>query len=271
MLVCPYTTEKTGWAQERVRIAPASGGVELQELYIVRSTALDAAKEADLTNMKLGLWFTADWKMDKRSPPLVHLQSLNAIEDDSGRLLSTPSRLKQVEFLRGEVRSNEWRSSGGKEGPVIDMLLDAPGRGAAKLKSIKGKARVSLTKQVILRFDQLPAINGKVLEHADMKGLAAMKLRFSVEEKDGDVSATVSAPVNYASPWNRGRLFDWDLLEGEKELRLSSEAVSPDGEGVSVEKTYRRRTIKGVSLRLVVLDDVESKDFSFDFQNVELP
>ena len=40
---------------------------------------------------------------------------------------------------------------------------------------------------------------------------------------------------------------------------------------MTVEKTYRRRTIKGLSLRVVVLDAIETKTFNFDFQNVPLP
>jgi len=50
--------------------------------------------------------------------------------------------------------------------------------------------------------------------------------------------------VNYASPWNRGLLDDWDLMDGDKKLDLS-QGDDGGGDGVNVEKTYRDRTIKG--------------------------
>ena len=271
-LLCQTLTETAVRAQETTRIAPASGGVEFEEIRIVRWAALGAVKEADVTNMQLGLWFAADWNpTDYRSPALIHLQSLSAVEDDTGRLLSTEKRLQHLQYLRGEVRGGTWKSSGGKQGPVVSFLLDAPARGANRLKAIKGKARVTLTKTVNLRFQDLAAVNGKILDHPDLKSLAAMKLRFSVVEKDGLVCAKLSAPVNYASPWNRGRLLDWDVLDGEKEIGLSSEQTLPEGEAVTVGKTYRHRMFKDLSLRLIVLDTVESKTLNFDFQNVELP
>jgi len=244
--------------------------VELDEIHIVRRTALGAVKEADLTNMQLGLWFAADWE-PKDALPLIHIQSLSAVEDDTGHLLSTEKRLQDVMYLRGEVRGRAWKSSGGKQGPVVSLLLEAPARGAHKLKGIKGKAKIILTKNVSLTFQNVAAINGKDLEHPDIKSLAAMKLRFSIEEKDGRVSAKLSAPVKYASPWDRGRLHDWDVMDGGKEISLASEGTRGAGEGVTVERTYRRRTLKGLSLRLVVLEPVESKTFDFDFQDVALP
>lgn len=265
----------SGWtarAQERARIAPASNGVELDEINIVRRVALDSERGADLTNMQLGLWFAADWKpADKGFRTLIQIQSLDAVEDDTGRILSTQERLKQIEYLRGEVRGNTWNSSGGKQGPVVSLLLDAPARGANKLKAIKGKAHVSLTKAVTLTFNDLAAINGKVLDHPDLKSLAAMKLKFSIEMSDGEVSATLSAPVNYASPRNHGPLQEWAVMDGKKPISLSSERTIGLAAGVTVERTYDRASFKDLSLRLVVLNAVESKTFEFDFREVSLP
>src|SRR5262245_5953014 len=96
--LCQSLVDRRAQAQETTRIAPASNGVEIEEIQIVRSTALGAAKEADLTNMQLGLWFSADRETkNSRSTPLIHLQELSAIEDDTGRVLSTDKRLKQIE------------------------------------------------------------------------------------------------------------------------------------------------------------------------------
>ncbi|HSQ55951.1 MAG TPA: hypothetical protein VLM40_09395, partial [Gemmata sp.] len=228
--LCHSVAAGTAQAQRKTRIAPASNGVEIDEIYIARRTALGAVKEADLTNMQLGLWFSADWEAkDGRSTPLIHLQELSAIEDDTGRVLTTEKRLKEIEQLRGEVRGNTWKSFGRKQGPVLSLLLDAPARGAGKIKSVKGKAQVTITKPITLTFKDLAAVNGKILEHSDFKDLAAMKLRFSVENKDGSVSAKLSAPVNYASPWNRGRLQNWDVMDGGKRISLSSEGRSTEG------------------------------------------
>jgi len=54
-LLCQTPIGSTARAQETTRIAPASGGVEFDEIHIVRRVALGAVKEADLTNMQLGL------------------------------------------------------------------------------------------------------------------------------------------------------------------------------------------------------------------------
>lgn len=258
-------------ADDAVRIAPASDGVEIEEVHIVRRSALGVVKGADLTNMRLSLWFSAEWEGDTgREPMLVHLRELSAIEDDTGCLLSTERRLRSVEEVKGEVRQNTWKRAGGKSGPVTSLRLDAPARGADKLKEIKGKAEVTLTKRVVLTFDDLAAIEGKVLEHPDLKALRDMKIRFSVSEKGGTVSARLSAPENFTSPWNRGRLYDWDIMDGEEELRPSS-IGGAEGEGTTEEKTYRGRMAKGLSLRLTVLETVETKTFKFHFKDVDLP
>jgi hypothetical protein len=119
VLLCRPLSDRTAWAQEGTRIAPASDGVEIEELHIVRWSALGAVKGADLTNMRLGLWFSADWKAsDADSPPLIHLQELSTIRDDTGLVLSTEKRLKEIGYLRGEVRGSVWQISGGKQGPV---------------------------------------------------------------------------------------------------------------------------------------------------------
>ena len=61
------------------------------------------------------------------------------------------------------------------------------------------------------------------------------------------------------------------MIDDEKEIELSSEGVSPKNGGVAVEKTYDRPNIKGWSLRLTVLEPVETKTFNFDFRSVPLP
>lgn len=270
-LVAASLIPRPARADDSVRIAPASGGVEIDGITVARRSALGASKKADLTNMRLELWFAAEWKANgSQSPALVHLKELSAIEDDTGHLLSTKGRLEHVKELEGEVRQNTWKGGGGEGGPVMTMKLDAPARGAAKIKAIKGKAEVTLTRKVDLTFDDLAAIDGEVLEHPDLKALKDMKIRFSVSEKGGTVSARLSAPEEFSSPWDRGRLHDWDIFDGEDELRPSS-IGGVLGEKTTEEKTYRGRTIRGLSLRLVVVEPVETKTFNFHFKDVDLP
>jgi len=269
-----FLLDRSAKGHEPGRITPASGGVELEEINIVRRTALGAVAGADLTNMELKLYFPAVWTRQERvenANYLIHFESLTNIEDDTGKLLSTEGRLKEIQYLRGDVQGDELKGGGRAGGPIARLLLEAPARKAEKIKAIKGKAQISLAKTVNLTFKDLAAINGKLLEHTDLKGLQHLKLRFSIQEKDGNVIATVTAPAKYTSPWNLGRLHHWDLFKGEQEIELSSEAVLPDNQGIAVEKRYARPSFKGLSLRLVVLDPVESKTFNFDFRNVDLP
>ncbi len=257
-----------------MRVAPASDGVELSEIRIERRIALAAVKYADLTNMRLELWFPRNWKQ-KPLPDfaLIQFESLDPIEDDTGKLLSTEKRLRNIEAVSTEVRVGINHPGYGTFGPSIRLLLDAPAHGATRIKAIRGKARVSLCEPVELRFDDLTAWNDKHLEHADLKDLKAMKLRFSSEEKGDQVTAKIWAPVNYASPWKRGRLDNWQLREGKESLSVTREAVKGDGDGigVTVEQTYERPTIKRLSLYLTVLKPVETKTFEFNFKDVELP
>lgn len=268
------TPVRPAGADDSVRIAPASGGVEIDGIHIERRSALGAVRGADLTNTRLDLWFPADWKDNgERASMLVHLRELDGIEDDTGRLLSTETRLRGIEELKGEVRQNTTKGGFKTGGPVVHLKLDAPSRGADKLKAIKGEAEVTLAKKVVLTFNDLAAIDGTRLEHPDLKALRDMNLVFSVSEKGGTVSARLSAPENFTSPWRRGRLQDWDVMDGDEELRPSSigGAGKGKGEGVTEEKTYRERTTKGLSLRLTVLEAVETKTFKFHFKDVDLP
>ncbi len=243
----------------------------------VRSTVPGAVKSAE---MRIDLWFPATWERTQPGfPCLIHLCSLSPVKDDTGKLLSTEDRVKEITYLQGEVRGDDWRSGRGKEGPTISFLLDAPTRRANKITAITGTADVSLARVVNLTFNDLPAINGKDLEHRNIKGLKGLKLNFSIEVKNGVVVAKLKSPMNYASPWNRGHLQEWAIIDGVNEIRSfdegvisSSESVPPAKEGVTVQRTFNgRRDFKGWSLRISVLEPVESKSFKFDFRGIELP
>lgn len=253
-------------------IAPPSGGVEIEEITIVRRKTLGAVKEADLTKMQVLLQPTAAWE-GRPDHHLVRLHSLSPIKDDTGKLLTTQKRLKQIDYLQGEVRGQEWRNrADNKSGPSISLLLDAPQRSATKIMAIQGRAEVSRARAVELSFADLPAINGKDLSHPDMPQLKDLKLRFSVEVKDERVVTRVSAPFNYASPWNIGRLQTWTVWDKEKkEPAVGTMSKVPENGGVTVERTYRHASFDGWSLDIVVLEPVETKMFDFEFRDVELP
>jgi hypothetical protein len=263
-------------AQESDRkvIAPTSGGVDIERIMIVRQAARGAVKAADLTNMQIELRLMGDWKNQDLDSfdHLVWLRSLDPVEDNTGKLLSTPKRRKQIDYLEGEVRGLEWSGEAkGKGGPSIRLILDAPERSAVKIKAFQGRAEVTRARAVRLQFDDLSAIHGKELSHPDLPGLEKLKVRFSIETKEGEVTAKVAAPFNYSSPWFRGRLAAWSLMDGEGEIHLSSEGTSRAEGRFTVERTFRRPDFKGWSLSLVVLDPVESKTFDFEFHDIELP
>lgn len=270
--LCQGLSAQDPRAQERTRIVPASGEVEFEQLRIIRWATLGGAPEADLTNMEIQLWFPSDWEQpDLNCPALVHIQELSPIEDDTGRLLTTEKRLSRIVELQGEVRSKTWKNWDGKRGPVVELMLDAPARGANSIRMVKGKAEVTLTKPRALKFDDLKAINGQELSHPDFEELAAMKLRFSIEEDQGGLTAKLTAPIDFSSPRNRGRLLVWDISTGNRRVAMTSEGGSRAKEGFTEEKSFRGKTIENLSLRLVVLEAVESKTFEFDFRNVPFP
>jgi hypothetical protein len=257
---------------ERPTKAPV-GQAEIEQIEIVRWSVRDAAKKGE---MKIDLWFPATWeRVQAGFPHLIHLRSLNSIEDDTGKLLSTEDRLGQIAYLRGEVRGDTWRTGDGREGPTISLCLEAPQRRAERIKALAGVADVSVAKVVSLTYNDLAAINGKELDHPRIKGLKDLKQRFSIEVKDGTVSATMESPINFASPSNGGRLEWWALLDGGKEVTSFDESVSttrPKNGGVIVQRTFiGRRDFRGWSMRVSVLEPVESKSFTFNFHGVELP
>lgn len=255
-------------AAEPKKIAPASDGVELQEMQIQRQAVSNGLSDS---SMELKLWFTSNWPKDVRSP-LIHLQSLEAVEDDTGRVLSTKERRGDIFYLRGEVYGATWMQSGQQSGPEIRLQFDAPARNATRIKLIKGTAVVSATKTVALTFKDLAAIDGKILEHPDMKDLQRLKLRFSLKQEDGMLTAAIASPLNYASPWKIGRLTDdWKILEGKTPLRFFGLGTSPEGDGVTVEQTFERRDAKGLSLRIFVREPVQTRTFKFEFRDVPLP
>jgi hypothetical protein len=262
-------------AAEPMRIVPASGGAEVEEISITRASSLLAVKGAQLSSMSLGLWFPAEWKDKELTHQLIRIKSLDPIEDDTGKLLLSEARRAQFSCLHYEVQATESKRTDGKAGPVVNLWhLDAPARRAEAIKSIKGKAEVTLAKAVRLTFDDLDAINGKELDHPDFPALRDMKLKFAIKKgRFSGWTAEMSAPSRFDSPWNFGRLASWDVLDrGVKATYNHEGGREPEHKGgvTEVRESYGG-SVKGLSLRLVVLEPVETKTFDFDFRNVPLP
>jgi hypothetical protein len=264
VLLSPPVVPGGARAEEPLRIVPASGGVEVEEIEIVRHSSPTA--EGTLVpgaNMSLTLWFPADWKNKHLSHHLIRIKSLDPIEDDTGNLLLTEEGRKDIDYLRDEQRARYSKQADGKAGPVVTTYLDGPARRAETIKAIKGKAEVSLAKEVSLTFKDLDALNGKELDHPDFPALRDMKLKFWLTPGFFAWTAQISAPDRFDWPGNFGRLDSWEVLDGGVPVTCSRR-----------EETLREftcGTVKRLSLRLVVLEPVESKTFDFDFRNVPLP
>lgn len=244
---------------DRTPVIATSGDVEISAIRIARQKVSDAAKEADLTNMEIDLWFTSKAEGGPFRG-LLKVIELAAIEDDTGKLLSTKARLDALPFLNREVSADQSSIARGKTGPVIRVLLDAPAREAKAIKSIKGKAVVSRSSVARLEFKDLSAISGKPLDHPKLKGF---KIEPTIKVEDGDTVLTLRLPADHA------RLVFWGLVKDGGVLSWNSES-SADG-GKEQDKTYPGDQMKDSFLGLMIAEPSEPRTLDFNFQNVELP
>ncbi len=120
--------------------------------------------------MKIELWLPATWKA-KTDHFLVKLHSLGPVEDNTGKILTTKKRLEGIGILHGEVLTDSLQAFRAKKGPIVSLVLEVPAREAISIKAFKGKAEVSLAKEVALQFDDLLAIIDKPLKHPKLKNL----------------------------------------------------------------------------------------------------
>ena len=190
-----------------------SGGAEINEIHIERGKASYSAPKADLTNMQVELWLPLVWKTNAKKY-LVKFESLSRIEDVTGKLLSPKDRLEAIGYMRGEVIANKTILRGGKEGPAVSFVLEAPARQATTLKSVRGKAVVSRARIVRLRFDDLAALTGKPLSDARLGG---MKVVPEVKLENGDTKVTLWVPRQH------GRLFAWWIVVAGRPQHLAWE------------------------------------------------
>jgi hypothetical protein len=242
-----------------------SGVVEIQSIAIHRRKSAYAAKSADLTYMTLALWLPLAKSNVSGIEYLVRLNELEPIEDEKGRRLLTPGRLQEIPELKVDSQADESAGRDGTSGPILKLTLDAPARSAGNLKLVKGKATVHRVENESLRFEGLAKLVDKPLDHQKLKGYAITP---SIETRNGGVEVSLRVPSRH------GRLKNWSLTTRAGRLRPDSLGWSPEKEGGVLSQTFRgigAKDIEAAVLELSMAVPVETRTFSFEFRNLELP
>jgi hypothetical protein len=247
---------------ERNKVIAISGDTVIESIQIVREKNSYAAKGADLSNLRLSLWFPHKWKDPTVHQYLVRLTSLEPVSDDTGRELSTKTRLARIDALEDEVIPNRFMSVLGKEGPVLKLVLDAPSGRAEHIKAITGKAEVSpfVTKDIKVDLSE------KIPPFIDDPVLKNLKIRPSVVRSDGQTVITLRVPDSHS------RLLEWEVGKKEKPLTFVSETgVASSAGEVGLVKTYVEPLTKGCYLRVSIAVPIETRVFEFKFKAIEFP
>jgi hypothetical protein len=231
----------------------------VQEIEIVRRKGEIRARSSE-AYMRLEFWFPAVWK----AHPLTYsikLTRLDPVVDDTGKVLLTSARRADIEALSGEVRYDGTQGFGGKEGPTLKLVLDAPARRATALKAIKGRAEVSRVTSEIIKVD-LAAVVGKPLRH---KWLGDFHVQPRI------VAETRVTEVILQVPSVHGRLIKWDVKSAGRRLKWFGQGVHAEAGGRELVQMYAGKLPKGCSLVLKITTVAETKVFDFNFPNVEMP
>jgi hypothetical protein len=242
-----------------------SGVVEVNQISIHRQKTAYAAKGAELTYMSLALWLPVVKSGRTGEEYLVRLTELAPIKDETGKQLSTKARLEAIPELKDDTQADESAGVGGSSGPILMLTLDAPARGAAHLKLVKGKATVQRVMNETLHFEGLAKLAGKPLEHQRLKGY---QITPSLEIKNASVEVSLRVPSR------RGRLMNWSLTTRGGRLSPDSQGWSTEKEGGVLSQSYHgigSKDVETAALELNVAVPVETKTLTFEFQNLELP
>jgi hypothetical protein len=244
---------------EYLPVIATSGSVEIEKIRISRERISGQVSHADFTNMVVSLWLTSKEESPERT--LLQITELDPIYDGTGKLLTTKQRLDALPFLKKDFRGLEQKLSAGKNGPIIDLLLDAPSREATTIKSIKGKAVVSEVKEVHIDFKDLAAINKKVLED---RMLNDFRIEVEIEVIKGETELTLQVPANHE------RLMWWGLVTNSRRtVPIFFESRSADGDTLT--KKYRGDQTTGTFLGIVMAKPTKTQEMEFHFRNIELP
>ncbi|MDZ4780032.1 MAG: hypothetical protein SGJ19_07260 [Planctomycetia bacterium] len=237
------------------------GPIEVTDMGIGRGWSVDAAPEADIATMHVGLWIRRVVAADPAEEHFVKLQ-LEPIELDTGKRLTPTARPGENRFLEGLIRTKDWKTARGNGGPVVRLVLDAPDRGAAKIKSLKGTATVARVKLTPLELGDADALIGKKVEHPKLEDFP---IRASVYTRDGTTTLKLKLPSD------DDRVAEWGLVKGGRLLphRLEQRKRM---EGVrTLTKIYDGLHEKTATLRLILAEPVETETIEFEFKDLQLP
>lgn len=263
LLTCHCTS---GFAQEQSpECTPpiaTDGRVEVDEIRISRVRASGASREADLTNMRISLW--VDTKDPNARDCVVRIVELEPIVDDTGKVLSTEDRRRNMLPLQKEQRAREFKTFRGRRGPVVSLLLDAPLRRASRIKLLKGRLEITPARTEKIIVDNLPSLVGKRVKHDLLKKLTIVP-RIEIVDDTTEVTLDITGQTD--------RLIAWTVAQDGKPLNWANQSESARADPVrTVGHGYPRfQPNKKTSLLLAVATVGMKEIIDFEFSDLELP
>ncbi len=237
------------------------GQVEIERFDIRRVRAADAVKHADITNMRVDLFIDL-----KSLPPhleggyLVRLVELSDIRDDSGKLLLTEIRRKDIDMLYRPIKPRAFNlKRGGRQGPNVDFVIDAPAIGASSLVQLSGEFEIAPYATKLIVFRDLRSQIGMALTHPLLPDV-----KFRPKIDDGqfpylEMNSNLEAD---------DRIDEWKMIV----LSEDGFRVSPTSQGGGVlRQGFAQRLPQKFDVWLEVLDVGPSERIKFKFENILLP
>ncbi len=261
LIVCLGGMAVTTCASDDSGVIARSGGVEIMELRVERAVASYGDKRADMKRLTIKLWLPSNWKEGSDSY-LIRLLSLNPVIDDRENVLSTEVRRSAMETLQHECVGSESMSFHHMSGPVFSMVLDPPTHASRVIKALTGKVHVTQVEPRVLRFERLQALAGKRLRHPLLRKL---RITPSVELRQDHTIVSLGAVPSLA------RVMDWRVEKEGRPVPVETTSERRAGGRVELLKTYLGPLPDACTLRLVVAEPIEERDFVFDFRDVRLP
>ncbi len=256
---------QSGW--ESTGPIARSGGVEVEEIHVERRRVAGAVRRADLTYMTVRLWFSSEPRRQDAGGDsaayLVRLLHLEPVADDTGRLLSCRQRLADLEALQREVVGRVYRQAGEGAGPVTALRLDAPARGASKIKLLRGKAEVITGRYQEVTVEGLVGRSGKRLVGDPL--LRGMRIEPVVKFAEGSTAVTLNITGEY------NRLLQWEVRSKGRALRPASAGHHARDGAREVSLSFRGAVPKDSELRLTVVVPEKKRSYEFRFSDLELP
>ena len=257
-----YLLEKREPLDDRSEAIGIDGAIEVNELAIERRRAADAVVNADITNMHISLF------IDVQSPNhhhnggfLVRMNDLQAINDNTGKLLSTDARRKDIDMLRVPVLANEFHNKrDGRSGPSVSFRLDAPALGATEIEQLTGEIEVFKFTSRFIKFENLHGLVGSQLQHALLDGL---DIRPGIKSGPDDPRVTLTGNDEV-----QNRILSWHVIKENGEVMTPS---SHGGYEDKIAMGFSERIPQNVALWLEVVDMEPGRKFPFNFRGIKFP